>query len=59
MYGAGGSGLITPRFGMSPLASGASTPTHGGKLTGEVTQHKIDAAFDLPRVSNEGITMNS
>ncbi|KAI0665240.1 fungal-specific transcription factor domain-containing protein [Cubamyces menziesii] len=30
VYGAGGSGLITPRMWMSPLPSGANTPSRGG-----------------------------
>ncbi|KAH9852724.1 fungal-specific transcription factor domain-containing protein [Lenzites betulinus] len=30
VYGAGGSGLITPRMWMSPLPSGANTPARGG-----------------------------
>lgn len=58
VYGAGGSGLITPHFGMSPLASGANTPAHG-KPTSELTQHKIDAAFDLSRVASDGIMLGS
>ena len=45
VYGAGGSGLITPRLGLSPLPSGFSTPSH--KMTGtDLTQQKIDVAFD-------------
>ena len=60
VYGAGGSGLITPRFGMSPLGSpGTGTPSHcaGKILSGELTQHKIDAAFDLSRT--DGISLGS
>lgn len=45
VYGAGGSGLITPRFGLSPLHSGFNTPAHA-KMPTDLTQHKIDVAFD-------------
>lgn len=31
VYGANGSGLITPRMWMSPLPSGANTPARGGE----------------------------
>ncbi|CAL1705481.1 unnamed protein product [Somion occarium] len=46
VYGAGGSGLITPRMGISPYASGTNTPIRGGKPNGELTQQRIDVAFD-------------
>lgn len=45
VYGAGGSGLITPRLGMSPLPSGFNTPSHA-KMPTSLTQQKIDVAFD-------------
>ena len=45
VYGAGGSGLITPRFGISPLPSGFNTPSHD-KKSPDLTQQKIDVAFD-------------
>ena len=45
VYGAGGSGLITPRLGMSPMASGFNTPAHV-KMPTDLTQQKIDVAFD-------------
>ncbi|KAF8969593.1 hypothetical protein BDZ97DRAFT_1902397 [Flammula alnicola] len=49
VFGAGGSGLITPRFGISPMHSGANTPgrLHGGGLA--LTQTSINAAFDNQR----------
>lgn len=45
VYGAGGSGLITPRMGISPLPSGFNTPSQH-RAESDLTQHKIDAAFD-------------
>ena len=45
VYGAGGSGLITPRIGISPLPSGFNTPSQH-RAESDLTQHKIDAAFD-------------
>lgn len=45
VYGIGGSGLITPRLGGSPFASGANTPLTGAQ--GEpLTQNTINAAFE-------------
>lgn len=44
VFGAGGSGLITPRFGMSPMHSGSNTPARGAH--GGLTQMSINAAFD-------------
>jgi len=55
VFGAGGSGLITPRFGISPAGSGACTPRgtslgsfgFGGWGTGgAITQGSINAAFE-------------
>ena len=46
VYGAGGSGLITPRLGMSPVPSGFSTPAHNRMAGSDLTQQKIDVAFD-------------
>lgn len=45
VFGAGGSGLITPRFGVSPMQSGTNTP---GRMPGHglITQTTINAAFD-------------
>jgi hypothetical protein len=45
VFGAGGSGLITPRFGGSPLQSGTNTP--GRDLGHALTQTSINAAFDI------------
>ncbi|EJD53110.1 hypothetical protein AURDEDRAFT_110871 [Auricularia subglabra TFB-10046 SS5] len=45
VFGAGGSGLITPRLGGSPFASGANTPLTSAR--GEaLTQNNINAAFE-------------
>ncbi|GJE87047.1 Zn(II)2Cys6 transcription factor [Phanerochaete sordida] len=44
VYGAGGSGIITPRLGLSPLPSGFNTPAQ--KLPTELSQQKLDVAFD-------------
>ncbi len=40
-------GLITPRFGMSPAASGVNTPRGGGGVAGGggLTQMSINHAF--------------
>lgn len=45
VYGAGGSGVITPRLGISPLQSGFSTPHAKGHT--DLSQHKIDSVFDV------------
>lgn len=55
LFGAGGSGLITPRLGMSPMHSGNNTPARGGH--GALTQMSINAAFD--NQMNEGIKVDS
>ncbi|OCH93849.1 hypothetical protein OBBRIDRAFT_723939 [Obba rivulosa] len=47
VYGAGGSGLITPRMFMSPIPSGMATPARGGERPPEFTQEKLDNAFDV------------
>ncbi|KAI0672819.1 fungal-specific transcription factor domain-containing protein [Trametes maxima] len=39
VYGAGGSGLITPRMWMSPLPSGANTPARGGAAGAGAGEH--------------------
>lgn len=44
VFGAGGSGLITPRFGVSPMQSGANTPAQ--RAPSALTQMSINAAFD-------------
>ncbi|TFK46636.1 hypothetical protein OE88DRAFT_1637889 [Heliocybe sulcata] len=46
VYGAGGSGLITPRLGMSPLPSGGNTPAPSRHPSADITQQKINAAFN-------------
>lgn len=45
VFGAGGSGLITPRFGASPAQSGTNTPDRGGGASA-LTQNIINAAFN-------------
>lgn len=56
VFGAGGSGLITPRFGMSPAASGVNTPRGGGGGGGGggLTQMSINHAF-----GGEGVKIDS
>ena len=55
VFGAGGSGLITPRFGGSPAQSGSNTPGRAGMT---LTQGRIDAAFDT-NSRGEGIKMDA
>lgn len=43
VFGAGGSGLITPRLGATPLHSGTNTPVTYG--TNDLNQSSINAAF--------------
>ncbi|KAF5369179.1 hypothetical protein D9615_009987 [Tricholomella constricta] len=47
LFGAGGSGLITPRFGMSPMHSGTNTPATRSGVQSQLTQMSINAAFDI------------
>jgi len=56
VFGANGSGLITPRFGGSPIQSGANTP--GQMSGGALTQMSINAAFDNSRKEG-GIKIDS
>jgi len=51
VYGAGGSGLITPRMWMSPLPSIANTPSRNGDSRGgEYMQDKTeDNSYNMPR----------
>lgn len=44
-FGAGGSGLITPGLGLTPLHSGTNTPNRV-LSSSELTQLSINAAFD-------------
>ncbi|TRM59205.1 fungal-specific transcription factor domain-containing protein [Schizophyllum amplum] len=50
VFGPGGSGLITPRLGLTPAHSGHNTPSRGGNMHGTPGHHdlssKIHAAFD-------------
>lgn len=58
VFGAGGSGLITPRFGISPMHSGTNTPGrhafHHHHQQSQLTQHSINAAFKNKQVEDEG-----
>ncbi|KAJ7481111.1 fungal-specific transcription factor domain-containing protein [Mycena galericulata] len=45
VFGAGGSGLITPHHGQTPIHSGSNTPSRGGAQTSVLTQMNINAAF--------------
>ncbi|GLB34598.1 putative fungal specific transcription factor [Lyophyllum shimeji] len=56
LFGAGGSGLITPRFGMSPTQSGANTPARGAH--NPLTQMSINQAFDNNQL-NDGAKVES
>lgn len=55
MFGAGGSGLITPRFGVSPERSGVNTPLMPGMQS--LTQGTINAAF-VDHVGQDGIKID-
>ncbi|KAJ7080387.1 fungal-specific transcription factor domain-containing protein [Mycena belliarum] len=44
VFGAGGSGLITPHIGQTPLHSGSNSPARGGAQN-VLTQMNINAAF--------------
>lgn len=50
VFGPGGSGLITPRLGLTPAHSGHNTPSRGSGMQGPPVHHdlssKIHAAFD-------------
>ena len=55
MFGAGGSGLITPRWDQTPPTSGANSPSHGARISAELSEQHINAAFNeqsAPLVSN-------
>uniref|UniRef100_A0A8H8CNI7 Zn(2)-C6 fungal-type domain-containing protein n=1 Tax=Psilocybe cubensis TaxID=181762 RepID=A0A8H8CNI7_PSICU len=58
VFGAGGSGLITPRFGNSPMQSGANTPGRMHPGHNSLTQTSINAAFDNQR-KESGIKIDS
>lgn len=58
VFGAGGSGLITPRFGLSPIQSGTNTPGRGQGLH-PLTQSTINAAFDHHGQLKDGIKIDS
>ncbi|CDO73651.1 hypothetical protein BN946_scf185014.g121 [Trametes cinnabarina] len=61
VYGAGGSGLITPRMWMSPLPSGANTPARVGEHAQHHHHHQdgsqgelgLDVAFPPPQGQTE------
>ncbi|EIN07126.1 hypothetical protein PUNSTDRAFT_89209 [Punctularia strigosozonata HHB-11173 SS5] len=57
VYGAGGSGFITPRLGFSPAASGAQTPVHATSPTSAPVHeglHNINAALAASTESRGG-----
>ncbi|KAJ2933127.1 hypothetical protein H1R20_g3975, partial [Candolleomyces eurysporus] len=57
VFGTGGSGLITPRFGISPEQSGANTPGRHGlyhQQGSQLTQHSINAAFNKNQTLKDG-----
>jgi hypothetical protein len=56
IFGANGSGLITPRFGGSPSQSGVNTPGRFGNHSTTLTQTGINAAFDQ---RTEGISIDA
>lgn len=56
VFGANGSGLITPRFGGSPSQSGINTPGRFGNHPTTLTQTGINAAFDQRK---EGISIDA
>lgn len=45
VFGAGGSGLITPGWGQSPNQSGINSPSRGTQPLSGFTQQNINAAF--------------
>ncbi|KAF9053126.1 fungal-specific transcription factor domain-containing protein [Panaeolus papilionaceus] len=75
VFGAGGSGLITPRYGPSPVQSGENTPGRhamsglglgsagaGGYAGSQLTQNRIDAAFSASTAESkrkEGLVESS
>jgi hypothetical protein len=58
VFGAGGSGLITPRFGVSPMQSTVNTPSRGQALH-PLTQSTINAAFNDHGQLKGGIKIDS
>lgn len=56
VFGAGGSGLITPRIGISPLQSGSTTPTTRANrmngASGDLSQQSLEMAFSPSHDSN-------
>ena len=56
VFGANGSGLITPRFGASPSHSGINTPGRFGNHASTLTQSSINVAFDQCK---DGISINT
>ncbi|KAG2019940.1 nuclear protein [Coprinopsis cinerea AmutBmut pab1-1] len=58
VFGAGGSGLITPRFGISPMQSGANTPATSGQHV-PLTQSSINAAFSKNQQMSEAVKVDA
>jgi hypothetical protein len=56
VFGAGGSGLITPRWSQTPIVSETNTPPSGGQSSNALTQLEINAAFHEQAVPSKIIT---
>ena len=55
VYGAGGSGFITPGMWMSPLPSGATSPVRGASLQQQQQQQQLaDAQQGLGEMALDG-----
>ncbi|PFH51718.1 hypothetical protein AMATHDRAFT_74760 [Amanita thiersii Skay4041] len=57
VFGAGGSGIITPHLGVSPIPSGTNTPARGAAQN-HLTQLSINAAFTNGQIQ-EGLKIDS
>lgn len=57
VFGANGSGLITPHFGISPSQSGINTPGQFGNHATTFSQTSINAAFNNQH--KEGISIDA
>ncbi|KAK7467550.1 hypothetical protein VKT23_004603 [Stygiomarasmius scandens] len=55
VFGAGGSGLITPRFGATPLHSGQNTPMKGQGPSQNDLSLNLSAVFDQQEANTSGL----
>jgi len=55
VFGAGGSGLITPRWSQTPIVSGTNTPPSGGPAS-QLTQLEINTAFHEQAVPSKMVS---